>query len=516
MSGPKCMEIEYVPLAQARRCNRAQVEEWLATYTRLFAELAALGHRLAATWDASLPAVPAPEHLRKRLEKHFAPGVDGWQAVVELREAKLALESELAAAQTKLKDTLEDTRHRFRKLRNEIVQAASAKARLLEFVEQADLGELSARQRQNLRNVVESELRAFSLPDALPEASAAMEAVELLRAAEEQVRQARHSLKTAQAACQAQVEKIRAERADERRQKIVQKLTGAGKTESLQEFLARHNAPVAPAAAAEDKVQRKLDALLAEIAILESTGGWQAIQSRAVEIRRERETGRCLMLYEALVLDCDQRVRRLREYECWAREIDELIDKALVHAEQPGIRAVCDELRQLRRSATCADLKSLAARLEQTLAAGRRTAEREEKRRLLLQTLRGMGYEIVEGMETAMQTAGRIVVQRDGETEYAVEMVVNDDLSLVQTAMLRFGESDEPTEQQRLRDTEKEESWCHDHTQMREQLAQHGLNATLKMHLKPGEHPVRVVRGRKRPAATRVDARRSGRQQKTA
>jgi len=510
------MEISYAPLAEARQCNRAQVEEWLATYTRLFAELAALGRRLEAAGSASSPAAPSPGHLRKRLEKHFTPGLDGFQAVVELREAKLALEGELAAARAKLKDSLEDARRRARKLKEDIAQTASARADLLEFVEQAELGELSAPQRQNLRNIVESELRSFRLPDAVPDAPAATEAMELLKAAEEEFRRARENLKKAQAACQRQIEKIRAERAEEHRQKIIQKLAGAVKTESLQEFLARHNASAAPAPPAEDKVQRKLDALLAEIALLESTGGWQAIQSRAEDIRREREAGRRLILYEALVLDCGQRVRRLREYESWAREMDELVDKALVHADHPGVQALCDELRQLRRSGSCADLKPLAARLEQTLSAGRKAAEREEKRQLLLQTLRGMSYEIVEGMETAMQTAGRIVLQHDGEAEYAVEVVVNDDLSLLQKAMIRFGENGETTEQQRLRDKEKEESWCQDHTRMREQLAQQGLNAMLKMHLKPGELPMRVVRGSERPVATRMDARRSGRQQKRA
>jgi hypothetical protein len=507
------MEIAYAPLAEARQCNRAQVEEWLATYTRLFAELAALGRRLEAAGGASSPAVPSPKPLRKRLENHFAPGLDGFQAVVELREAKLALENELAAARAKLKDSLEDTRRRARKLRDEIAQTTSAKAGLLEFVEQACLGELSATQRQNLRNIVESELRSFSLPDAVPDAPAAMEAMELLKVAEEEVRQARENLKKAQAACQRQIEKLRAERAEEHRQKIIQKLAGAAKTESLQEFLARHNASAAPVPPAEDKVQRKLDTLLAEIAVLENTGGWQTIQSRAEEIQREREAGRRLMLYEALVLDCDQRVRRLHEYERWAQEMDELIDKAAVHSDQPGIQAMGDELRQLRRSGTCADLKPLVARLEETLAAEDKAAQREEKRRLLLQSLKSMGYAIVEGMETAMQTAGRIVVQRDGESEYAVEMVVNDDLSLVQTAMIRFGEAGEMTEQQRLRDKEKEESWCQNHAAMREKLAEHGLDATMKLHLEPGEFPVRVVQGARRPAATVTGARRSGQRQ---
>ena len=64
MSGPKCMEVAYAPLAEARQCNRAQVEEWLATYTRLFVELAVLGRRLEAAGGASSPAAPSPEHLR--------------------------------------------------------------------------------------------------------------------------------------------------------------------------------------------------------------------------------------------------------------------------------------------------------------------------------------------------------------------------------------------------------------------------------------------------------------------
>ena len=142
MSGPKCMEIAYAPLAEARQCNRAQVDEWMATYARLFAELAALGRRLAAVGGARSPSAPSPEHLRERLEKHFAPGMGGFDAVVELREVKLALESELAAAKARLKETIEDTHRRVRKLRDEIAQTASAKAGLLEFVEQALLGEL--------------------------------------------------------------------------------------------------------------------------------------------------------------------------------------------------------------------------------------------------------------------------------------------------------------------------------------------------------------------------------------
>ena len=92
-------------------------------------------------------------------------------------------------------------------------------------------------------------------------------------------------------------------------------------------------------------------------------------------------------------------------------------------------------------------------------------------------------------------------------------MVVNDDLNLVQTAMIRFGEPGEMTEQQRLRDKDKEESWCQNHAEMREKLAEHGLNATMKLHLQPGEFPVRVVQSPSRRPAAITGTRRAGQQQ---
>ena len=59
MSGPKCMEIAYVPMAEACQYNPAQVQEWLTAYTRLFAELAALGRRSAALGSVFSPAAPS-------------------------------------------------------------------------------------------------------------------------------------------------------------------------------------------------------------------------------------------------------------------------------------------------------------------------------------------------------------------------------------------------------------------------------------------------------------------------
>lgn len=168
--GPKCMKIVYAPLAEARRGNRAQTQEWLTTYTRLFTDLTALTSRLTAAGNPYSPASPSPEHLRKRLDRHFAPGSDGFQAVVEMREAKLALGNELAAAQDRLKGTLQDTRRRWRNLGVSFRQTATSKTALLEFVEQTCLVELSPEQQQELRALAATALQTFSLPEVTQEA----------------------------------------------------------------------------------------------------------------------------------------------------------------------------------------------------------------------------------------------------------------------------------------------------------------------------------------------------------
>jgi hypothetical protein len=96
-------------------------------------------------------------------------------------------------------------------------------------------------------------------------------------------------------------------------------------------------------------------------------------------------------------------------------------------------------------------------------------------------------------METALVKAGKVLLQKGGEPEYAVEMVSDSDLSLLQTAMIRYADNAEMTEQQSLRDRELEEAWCDDHRYIRQKLAERGFAAEFKLQIPAGEHPIKVV-----------------------
>lgn len=104
-------------------------------------------------------------------------------------------------------------------------------------------------------------------------------------------------------------------------------------------------------------------------------------------------------------------------------------------------------------------------------------------------------------MGTALVEAGKLVIHKPGEADYAVELVANADLSLVQTAMVRYSDSDTLTEQQRLRDHEREAEWCGDHKRIRDQLEQRGYQTSFKMQMPAGTHPVRLVQRGATPAA---------------
>ena len=98
-------------------------------------------------------------------------------------------------------------------------------------------------------------------------------------------------------------------------------------------------------------------------------------------------------------------------------------------------------------------------------------------------------------------------MQKPGESEYAVEVVTNADLSVMQTAMIRYSDAAETTEQQHLRDCEQEETWCGDHQRIRAKLAQQGFATDFRLKIPAGQHPVKMMQ----PVERRTPSRQSKR-----
>ena len=247
-----------------------------------------------------------------------------------------------------------------------------------------------------------------------------------------------------------------------------------------------------PPSREDDRIGKKLDALLVKVACLQDTGAWSDIQHRMALIAAEKDAGRRRLLYEDLVLECSQRINNLKKIEAWQRTLDELFDGA-AHATGGPVKPIIEELQALRRSGSIKPLDGLRRRLKEAVAVQEEHQERESKRTAVLESLQELGYDLHEGMETAIIRGGKLVVQKRGDTEYTVSIAVNDDLSMLQAEMIRYGESEDTSQQQRLRDKEREESWCVDHAKLLRKLAAKGLSTEFKLKIEPGARPVRVV-----------------------
>lgn len=272
------------------------------------------------------------------------------------------------------------------------------------------------------------------------------------------------------------------------------------RTVSIAEFLAQNPRPAAAPDADEDRMAEKLDALLAKIGVLQDTAGWADLMRRADLVRAEDEAPRRRSLYKGLVLEASRRLKELRAVEQWLLGVDELLADAAPFAGT-AVDAIVAELRELRRAGRAVDLTPWRARLAETQASERKRMERERKRAAVLESLAELGYETSEGMGTALVQAGKLVLRKPGEADYAVEIVTNRDLSLLQTEVIRFGDAEAATEQERLRDQEQEVKWCSAHDALRDKLAKRGLTSSVKLHIPAGTKPVRVVKWDKAPAA---------------
>ncbi|PAW84004.1 MAG: hypothetical protein B9S33_12655 [Pedosphaera sp. Tous-C6FEB] len=486
------------------------VVEWVENYfrERRLREVARQhAERLRAIMDRLRGLLPDAELFEKSLEltlkraDALEKSGDVGGAVV-LLDAEIAdLHNQIKLIEERLERRVTDLQRRFHALPTRASALRTGAARLDTFVKAAVATDWPAAERERLL----AQAKAAQERIAVPVASAAdlsAEGVRKLEDTEAQFTAAELALATAQA-------ELEKELAATQKRLLSEKLgLPHARTVTIAEFLAQQPRSAAPANADEDRMAEKLEELLAKIGVLQDTAGWADLMRRADAVRAEDEAPRRRSLYEGLVLEASRRLKELRAVEQWLLGVDELLAHAAPFAGT-AVDAIVAELRELRRAGRPVDLTPWRTRLAETQASERTRMERERKRQAVLESLAELGYETSEGMGTALVQAGKLVLHKPGEADYAVEVVTNRDLSLLQTEVIRFGETEAATEQERLRDQEQEVKWCSAHDALRDKLAQRGLTSNVKLHIPAGTKPVRVVKRDKAPAAARATAKSS-------
>ena len=470
-----------MPLRVERRKNRETVEALLAGYERLESRARSLNAKLDELGESKIDVQESAEKLRLRSEILFAPGLDGFQAIEEVSCLREGLAHRVEVAEQSLQTRIISIQKRFRQIASKREHAISELGKITDKANAA-IPKNSPNSEKNrifslIRELTESVVIPSSVSVTLThEGIARLESVEAeLRRVDERIHSIRNTLESELDALH--------------RMGVEQKIAASNPTQKLSEFLKSNPQISKPD---NEPWVEKLDNMMAEVAVLQDTSGWSDLLRRAGEIRNEVVADRRRSLYEGLMIECGVRLRKAREYQEWKAKMDDFLDAAAPY-HGPGVDEIVQELDIIARAGHIRNLTEIEARLKHAI--NRRIEQQKitEKRTAILQALEELGYEVTDGMGTALVSPGSVLVQKDGESEYAIEVVTNADLSMIQTTMVRFGEPTEITDQERLRDKEHEEAWCSEHAILRRKIAKSGYDSEFKMKLDPGEHPIKVI-----------------------
>jgi len=235
--------------------------------------------------------------------------------------------------------------------------------------------------------------------------------------------------------------------------------------------------------------------MLADLALLHDHAGWTSIEKRARAILQEQDADLQRLHYNSLLIEGSSLLKQLRNTDRWKKELGELID-SFAHLQGNRAQVMRCELGDMLRKGVANDLGPHKAQVAAMIKADEQAAEREEKRRAFVHSLKALGYEPIEGkMETAFVELGKLYIRKPGEEEYAVEVVADEKMSLLQTELVRFtgGGSSDGGLQQKLRDKEREETWCADHARIIEEMKRCGMQSEFKMKNPAGQIEVKTI-----------------------
>ena len=248
-------------------------------------------------------------------------------------------------------------------------------------------------------------------------------------------------------------------------------------------------------------IPEKLEKLLQQAVSLQASGCWHDLLLQISRIQLEKDSERQRLLYNNVVIGCSKQIKLQKQHEKWRSKLAALLARARAFEDVPTFAFVSD-LENLLRAGVVCDLTPHCEKLEVFEKNEKEIKLQREKRRAICESLQTLGYLVNEGeMITVLAEKGKMVLKKAPDAEYGVEIVSNQDTSILQTAMIRFAENADMSEQQRMRDMGEEKAWCQEHSRFLDDLKKQGIQSGYKVKLSPGQHPVKIILGKDRSAA---------------
>lgn len=483
MSGPKCVEIREDARAILRKQCRKQCASLQSEYSRLEAQLADQLSRMAEVGLPGEAATPSSSELDAQIQESLAKDLNH-EAVAFAQKRVDAIKASLKIYEAMLKKHILSLEQRFSALRQGCALLEHKRDSFAAYAIEGLPDTLPATKKNNIEKLRVQVLQSIVVPKAI-EAGLNRATIGLLEKAEAILSQSMAAADDGKIAIENAINAIHADTLDRQ----LAKDSGAPMTYADYQKKALLGKK---AVRTDNGLEIKLAKLLEQVTAFLDSEHLAQFMGKASQIRGENDPQRKQMLYDSLELHCAKQLDFQKQLTQLHQEIDALID-SVAHLKGQAIDELVARLGAMRKSRKISAIEPLKTQIAQIASAEEKRLEREHKRRAIVESLSKLGYQTVEGMQTAFIKNGRLVVQQQHEEEYAVEVILNEDSTKLQSRVIRYAASADSSRQQKLRDHEQEVSWCAGHSAFLEEMAKRGWPSEYLSRSDAGKYPVKVV-----------------------
>jgi hypothetical protein len=164
----------------------------------------------------------------------------------------------------------------------------------------------------------------------------------------------------------------------------------------------------------------------------------------------------------------------------------------LAGAELAAAKSASDPLlqkiRALAQDCAVKEMKALLQDANAEVASMLKERAAVARRRAILDGLGKLGYDVQEGMATALAQSGRVVVRNPSMPGYGVELAGGAEAGRLQVRAVAFATSRDATQ-----DVNAETKWCADFGKLQVEVAARGGELVIERAMAVGAVPLRVV-----------------------
>ncbi len=272
----------------------------------------------------------------------------------------------------------------------------------------------------------------------------------------------------------------RIQRVTERQRDLANRLGEAERRATLEEWMSQQPR-------ANDEALLRVDVLLGELRGLGVDP--RPFSARVAALEAETPARKALVA-DSLLLDLAASVKNGRER---ARAVSDLLERRAELSEMKSPEAASLQAEIVRALATpiTGNEPELIKRADFLIEAEVRALASEERRRIVLEGLASLGYEVSEGMATAWVNDGRVVLRKAASPGYGVELSGGSQLDLLQVRAVGIGNPVETRDTSRDRDMET--IWCGEFERLQSLVGKSGGSLSIESARPVGQFPLKVI-----------------------